>query len=79
MPEQMTKEDAKELLAEIKVQIKKYKIWMDEDSEAYMMFNSMVGSSALRRVMGSTTSKQLWDALQTEYEECGIGGYVIWG
>jgi len=59
------------LLAEIEVQIKENKIWIDEDSEAYMMINSMVGSLALQRVMGSTTSKQLWEALQTEYETKG--------
>ena len=45
---------------------------MGEVSEAYMMINSMVESSALQRVMGSTTSKQLWDALQTEYETKGL-------
>jgi kynureninase len=71
MPKQISKEEAKELLGEIEVQIKENKIWTDEDSEAYMMINSMVGSSALQCVMGSTTSKQLWDALQTEYETKG--------
>jgi gag-polypeptide of LTR copia-type len=70
-PALIPKEDAKDLLAEIEVQIKENKIWLDEDTEAYMMINSMVGSSALQRVMGTTTSKQLWDALQTEYETKG--------
>jgi hypothetical protein len=71
MPERISKEEAKDLLEEIEVQIKEHKIWTDADSEAYLMISSMVGSSALQRVMGSTTSRQLWDALQAEYETKG--------
>jgi len=71
MPEQMLKEEAKELLAEIEVQIKEYKVWTDADSEACLMISSMVQQSARQRVMENITSKQLWEALQTEFETKG--------
>jgi len=71
LPELISDEVAKALLAEIEVQIKERKIWKEADHDAQTMISHMVTPSALQPVMGSPTSKGLWDNLEMEYQVRG--------
>jgi hypothetical protein len=71
LPALISKEEAKDLLDEIEVQIKERKIWREADHDAQSMISYMVTPSALQPVMASSTSKELWDNLEMEYEVRG--------